>query len=323
DLYLRASRAGESGFLDAPEQAAIRATPGVAQVDLLRHQSVLPDPALPPVALIARPLRADGTSPGLPLLSHVDAAPGATVVLASEAMLDLHRWRIGQTVRLPLAGREIEAQVAGIWRDYARQHGAVVIDLARYRELTGDLRVNDVGITLESGAQAARVAQALRGQFPAGAIEIAMPGEIRRLSLEVFDRTFAVTYALEAVAIVIGIAGIGAGFAAMAAARRREFGMLRHIGFTRGDIARMLGAEGALVAALGVLLGLVNGAAISLVLIHVVNRQSFHWSMDVVMPWATLALFGLAMVTLATVSAVVAARGAMQVDAVRAVREDW
>jgi len=323
DLYLRASRAGESGFLDAPEQAAIRATPGVAQVDLLRHQSVLPDPALPPVALIARPLRADGTSPGLPLLSHVDAAPGATAVLASEAMLDLHRWRIGQTVRLPLAGREIEAQVAGIWRDYARQHGAVVIDLARYRELTGDLRVNDVGITLESGAQAARVAQALRGQFPAGAIEIAMPGEIRRLSLEVFDRTFAVTYALEAVAIVIGIAGIGAGFAAMAAARRREFGMLRHIGFTRGDIARMLGAEGALVAALGVLLGLVNGAAISLVLIHVVNRQSFHWSMDVVMPWATLALFGLAMVTLATVSAVVAARGAMQVDAVRAVREDW
>ena len=85
----------------------------------------------------------------------------------------------------------------------------------------------------------------------------------------------------------------------------------------------MLGAEGALVAALGVLLGLASGAAISLVLIHVVNRQSFHWSMDVVMPWGTLAAFGSAMVVLATVSAVVAARGAMQVDAVRAVREDW
>lgn len=323
DLYLRASRAGESGFLDAPAQAAIRATPGVSRIDPLRHHSLLLDPALPPVALIARPLRGDGTAPALPLLSRIDTAPGTTAVLASEAMLDLHGWRLGQRVRLPLAGREVEAQVAGIWRDYARQHGAIAIDLERYRALTGDRRINDVGIMLETGAAASQVAQALRAQFSAGAIEIAMPGEIRRLSLDIFDRTFAVTYALEAVAIVIGIAGIGAGFAAMATARRREFGVLRHLGFTRGDIARMLGAEGALVSALGVLLGLANGAAISLVLIHVVNRQSFHWSMDVVMPWGTLASFGLAMVALATVSAVAAARGAMQVDAVRAVREDW
>jgi putative ABC transport system permease protein len=323
DLYLRASRAGESGFLDATALAAIRATPGVARIDPLRHQSLLLDPALPPVALIARPLHGDGMSSPLPLLSRIDTAPDTTAVLASEAMLDLHGWRLGQTVRLPLAGREVEARVAGIWRDYARQHGAIAIDLERYRAISGDLRVNDVGITLESGVAASRVVQALRARFPAGAIEIAMPGEIRRLSLEIFDRTFAVTYALEAVAVVIGIAGIGASFAAMAAARRREFGVLRHLGFTRGDIARMLGAEGALVAALGVMLGLASGAAISLVLIHVVNRQSFHWSMDVVMPWGTLAAFGSAMVVLATVSAVVAARGAMQVDAVRAVREDW
>ena len=122
---------------------------------------------------------------------------------------------------------------------------------------------------------------------------------------------------------MIGIAGVAASFAALAAARRREFGMLRHIGLTRGEIARMLGAEGALVAALGVLTGLATGAAISLILIHVVNRQSFHWSMEVVVPWGTLTLFGLAMTLLATAAAVLSARAAMQVDAVRAVREDW
>lgn len=323
ELYLRASRAAESGYLDVDAQAAIAATPGVARVDFLRHQSLLLDPALPPVALIARRLDFGNAERMMPLVARIAPAPGATPVVASEAMLDLHGWRLGQTVQLPLAGRRVAVQVAGVWRDYARQHGAVAIDLARYRALTGDTRVNDVGIVLAAGADAAQVAAALRARLPAGAVEIARAGEVRRLTLDIFDRTFAITYALEAVAIVIGIAGIAASFAAMAAARRREFGVLRHLGFTRGDIARMLGAEGALVCALGVLLGLASGAAISLVLIRVVNRQSFHWSMDLVMPWGALGAFAVAMIVLATAAAVIAARGAMRADAVRAVREDW
>lgn len=323
DLYLRASRAGESGHFEPAEQALILATPGVARIDFLRHQSLLLDPALPQVALIARPLPADEPERALPLLARVTVPAGKVGVLASEAMQDLYGWRLGQTVRLPLVGREVEVVVAGIWRDYARQHGALAIDLTAYRALTGDLRVNDVGLWLAPGASTAQVAAALRARLPADSIELAEPGDIRKISLGIFDRTFAVTYALEAVAIVIGIAGVAASFAALAAARRREFGMLRHIGLTRGEIARMLGAEGALVAALGVLTGLATGGAISLVLIHVVNRQSFHWSMEVVVPWGTLAAFGLAMTMLATAAAVLSARAAMQVDAVRAVREDW
>ncbi|MBK9084753.1 MAG: ABC transporter permease [Sterolibacteriaceae bacterium] len=321
DLYLRASRAGESGHFDAAEQAAIRSTPGLARIDFLRHQSLLLDPALPQVALIARPLAADRAA--LPLLASVTVPAGSIGVLASEAMQDLYGWQLGQRVRLPLAGREIEVVVAGIWRDYARQHGAVAIDLATYRTQTGDMRVNDVGLWLAPGADTAQVARALRARLPADSIELAEPGEIRNISLGIFDRTFAVTYALEAVAVAIGIAGVAASFAALAAARRREFGVLRHIGLTRGEIARMLGAEGALVAVLGVLTGLATGAAISLILIHVVNRQSFHWSMELVLPWGTLALFGLTMTLLATAAAVLSARAAMQVDAVRAVREDW
>ncbi len=323
DLYLRAARAGESGHFEPAEQAAILATPGVVRVDFLRHQSLLLDPALPLVALIARPIPAEEPERALPLLARVTVPAGQVGVLASEAMQDLYGWRLGHSVRLPLAGREVEVLVAGIWRDYARQHGAVAIDLAAYRALTGDLRVNDAGLWLAPQSGTTQVAEALRARLPAEAIELAERGDIRKISLGIFDRTFAVTYALEAVAIVIGIAGVAASFAALAAARRREFGMLRHIGLTRGEIARMLGAEGALVAALGVLTGLATGAAISLILIHVVNRQSFHWSMEVVVPWGTLTLFGLAMTLLATAAAVLSARAAMQVDAVRAVREDW
>jgi putative ABC transport system permease protein len=107
------------------------------------------------------------------------------------------------------------------------------------------------------------------------------------------------------------------------AARRGEFGMLRHIGVTRGQVAATLGIEGAMVSAVGVALGLALGWVISLVLVQVVNRQSFHWSMDLHVPWAALALLALALLAAAAGTAVASGRAAMGPDVVRAVREDW
>ena len=121
----------------------------------------------------------------------------------------------------------------------------------------------------------------------------------------------------------VGLAGVAASFAALAAARRREFGMLRHLGLTRRQIGWMLAQEGALAAGLGVLGGLLAGSAIGLVLIEVVNRQSFHWSMDVHVPWGSLTLFAAGLIALAALAAVLAGRQAMRQDAVLAVREDW
>jgi len=154
-------------------------------------------------------------------------------------------------------------------------------------------------------------------------VEISLPNELRRESLTIFDRTFAVTYALEAVAIVIGLAGLSASFSALTLARRREFGMLRHIGFSRRQIVRMLAFEGALLSALGLAIGLLLGWVMSVVLIDVVNRQSFHWSMDVYLPWSGLMVFGAAMLAAALAAAFASARRAVAGEAVRAVREDW
>ena len=148
-------------------------------------------------------------------------------------------------------------------------------------------------------------------------------GEIRTLSLAVFDRTFAVTYALEVAAVAIGLAGLTASFGALVLARRREFGMLRHLGMTRRQIGAMLAIEGVAVSGVGVLTGMALGGVISLVLIHVVNRQSFHWSMDVAVPWAGLVAFALALQALALIATRVAGRQATSDDAVRAVKDDW
>ncbi len=321
DLYLRAGKASGSGHLDEALQARIAATPGVGTVSFTRHDSLRLAAGQAPVALIARPLSPDGRE--LPLVSAGPAAGEGPALWVSEAMVDLYGWRPGSAVTLPVAGRPLQAHVAGVWRDYARQTGAVMIDLDTYRRLGGDRLANDAAIHLAPGAAARQVADALAAAAGPGVLEVAYPGEIRAISLRIFDRTFAVTYLLEAVAVAIGLAGVAASFAALAAARRREFGMLRHLGLTRRQVGAMLAREGALAAGVGVVAGLAAGGAIGLVLIRVVNRQSFHWSMDVHVPWASLALFGLALVALGALSAVLAGRQAMRQDAVLAVREDW
>jgi putative ABC transport system permease protein len=92
---------------------------------------------------------------------------------------------------------------------------------------------------------------------------------------------------------------------------------------SRREISLQLAAEGALFAALGALIGGLLGLAISLVLIDVINPQSFNWTMPLDLPAAFLALLAMALVLAASVTAVVSARGALSVAAVRAVRDDW
>jgi putative ABC transport system permease protein len=85
----------------------------------------------------------------------------------------------------------------------------------------------------------------------------------------------------------------------------------------------MLAAQGLLVSGVGLAMGLVLGWLISLVLIHVVNRQSFHWGMDLHMPWLLLVQFSAVMLALATLTAMASGRQAMSTDVVRSVKEDW
>jgi putative ABC transport system permease protein len=325
DIYMRSGRGTTGSVLDEAMQGRIIAVPGIAKVNFTRHDSVRLPGGMAPVAVIARPISIDGHE--LPIAGGAAGGSpleaGVTRIWISEATHDLYGWQAGQRVQIPLAGRAADAQVAGVIRDYSRQTGSISINLDDYRKLTGDRLANDAAIMLAPGANAGEVAAALMKTAVEGAVEIAYPGQIRAISLRIFDRTFAVTYLLEAVAIAIGLAGVAASFAALAVARRREFGMLRHLGLTRRQIGWMLSQEGALAAGVGVLTGMLAGGAIGVILIEVVNRQSFHWSMDIHVPWLSLALFGACMVALAALSAVVAGRQAMQQDAVLAVREDW
>jgi putative ABC transport system permease protein len=161
-------------------------------------------------------------------------------------------------------------------------------------------------------------------QSGAGAmLELASVSELRATSLKIFDRSFAVTYWLQGVAIAIGLFGVAASFSAQVLARRKEFGLLAHLGLTRRQILAVVAGEGAAWTLTGALAGLALGLAVSTVLVYVVNPQSFHWTMDLMLPWLRLGLLCAAVVVAGTLTAWLAGRAAASKDAVLAVKEDW
>ncbi len=326
DLYLRAARFGETAFLTPEEQARIAAVPGIERVEFIRAQNLLLAPERPPVTLLAGPVEAGAPGKVLPLTSEpytprMDEPPPIWV---SEVAADFYRLRVGDQVQLPIGDTPGPYTVAGVWRDYARQNGAIAMSRELYVKVTGDRLVNDAALWLSKGASLTDVQRALRERLhDAARIEIATTRELRAISLQAFDRTFAITYALEIAAVVIGLFGVSVSFSAQALARRREFGVLRHLGMARREIGAMLACEGGLIAALGTVFGLATGWAVGLILIHVVNRQSFHWSMELHMPWLPLTGLAALVIAAAVVTAVWSGRAAMNEDVVRAVREDW
>lgn len=330
DVYSRAGPPGSGGgantaYFSAADQERMRADPQVARAEFSRETRVVLDPARAGVALLAR--HVDRAEPARTLpLTGVPAPwrPGlAPPVWVSEAMIDLYGAQVGRELVVPLAGTEQRLFVAGVWRDYARQGGSLVIDLDDYERLTGDKLRTNAALWLKPGAKAAQVVERLRPALQAGTAEFAETGELRQTSLRIFDRSFAVTYVLEIAAIVIGLTGIAATFSAQAIARRREFGMLRHLGVTRREILQLLALEGVIVTALAIVLGLAAGIAVAWILVAIVNPQSFHWTMDLLLPWREIGALIVALLVAAALTAVIAGRRAVAQDAVLAVREDW
>jgi putative ABC transport system permease protein len=326
DLYVRSGQAGESSYFDESSQRALAALPGVAEVGFVRFQSITLSPSQPSVALIARSINTLTDHHALPLVGATyrrkpsDPPP----VWISEAVRDLHGFDVGERVNIPIFGSAFPFVVVGVWRDYARQFGALLIERDDYVRLTGDSKVNDAALFLKPGVRTADIIDSIERNIPQHEqLDFTTSREVRKISLQIFDRSFYVTYALELMTVLIGLFGVSASFSSSLLMRRKEFGMLRHIGLTRRQISLALALEGAWIGVLGALSGAIAGFFMSLILIHVVTRQSFHWSMDVHVPWLWLALLAAGMIGATAVTAWFSARQAMGNDVVLSVREDW
>ena len=330
DLYVRtaaSSAASDQAFLPPDFVAGVAALPGVARVEAVAQPRARARPGAPrrdADRAAAAPTRhaacrcwrrrCQPTPPARRLSSArrwprcTTLQPGSTLDAAASAASHGRRCRCsasGATTRASSAPSPSTAP--------------------RYQRLTGDTRINDLALWLAPGARVDDVQRALRTLAgEPSLLDFAATTQLRVLSLAIFDRSFAVTYYLQAVAIAIGLAGIAASFSAQVLARRREFGLLAHLGLTRAQIVGVVAGEGAAWTAAGALVGLALGLAVAVVLVHVVNPQSFHWTMELLLPWGRLAALAAAVLLAGSVTAALSARAAAAShDAVAAVKEDW
>jgi putative ABC transport system permease protein len=287
-----------------------------------RHFSLLLNSSKPAVVVIARSINQQAIENSLPLIEP-SLENVQYPIWISEAMVDLYGWKKAQVVQLPLAGKLYAFTVAGIWRDYTRQSGSIQMRLDDYQNLTGDKTINDMSLWIASSSNANEVRQQLKALSFSTALEFAEPGEIQQISMKIFDRSFAITYVLEAVAIIIGLFGVAASFSSQTLARAKEFGMLRHLGVTRQQILLLLAGEGALLTTMAILVGSLLGLCISLILIFIVNPQSFHWTMQLHIPWNLLLTTASILFISAALTALISGRFAISGSALRAVKEDW
>lgn len=358
-LYVRSAlqaAGGDAALLPPGFAEAVARLPGVDKVSPLRTSPLQLSAARPALTVLSRPL---GNDPAqvLPLTGPALPVPtGQIGVYVSEAVVDLYGVRPGQAwpelskAFMPVAP-DHQAQaatffIAGVWRDYVRQTGAITLDSAAYQRLTGDTRISDLALWPADGVDMAALqghirsaAQQASAAAPAGSsdsgaannsvddhpppVEFVSAQSIRERSLQIFDRSFAVTYWLQAVAIGIGLFGVAASFSAQVLARRKEFGLLAHLGLTRRQILAVVAGEGAAWTGIGAIAGVLLGLAVSVVLVHVVNPQSFHWTMEMNIPAPRLWALCAAVVVSGTVTAWLAGRAAAGRDAVMAVKEDW
>jgi putative ABC transport system permease protein len=289
DLYVQAGM-NRDAFLPHGAAHQLCALPNVHACSPLRRVTLNLLPGHPPVMLLARGMNISDPERELQLLHAVSVGPHQPPpVWISEILAGTSGWQVGQVIHLPLGGQERAMTIAGIYRDYAYQEGSVSIPIQQYRAWSGDDAVNGVALWLRPGAAIPATLRDLRRTLPdGGRLLVATPKEIRLKSLQIFNQSFAATYALEAVAMVIGLLGVSSGFGAQTMMRRNEYAMLRHLGLRRRDLRTLLFAEGSILSLFGILIGGALGMAISVILIEVVNPQSFHWHMGFHPSWPLL-----------------------------------
>ncbi|HUJ41761.1 MAG TPA: FtsX-like permease family protein [Candidatus Acidoferrales bacterium] len=311
--------------LDPQVEAIVARVPGVAAAGSFRSYSIsfggLPATlGATDLSIVARTGRLHFLSGNrAEILSEL---AGHDAVVVSEPFANKHHLHPGDFISLPLHIRPARFRVAGVFYDYGSEAGLILIDratLANYMPLGPP---TNLAVILSPGVdpEAARrdVAAALSGHR----VGIFLNREIRAQAIRIFDRTFAITYALEAVAIAVAVIGIAGALLAVVIDRRRELGLLRFLGASQPQVRRLIVCEAALLGLLASLAGLALGVLLSWILIFVINKQSFGWTIQFHWPLALLAA-GLGGVFVATLlAALYPARAAARLVPIHVVHEE-
>jgi putative ABC transport system permease protein len=238
-------------------------------------------------------------------------AIGSDAVVISEAFANKYGTQPGDTLRLRTPAGERPFSVAAVYYDYTVDRGVVVMDRATFVKYFGDLTPSGVAAYLREGLDPETVRAEILASLDEGhQAFIYTNRDLRSEVLRVFDATFAITYALEIIAIVVAMLGVGATLLTLVVERRRELSLLRLIGAARRQVQRVVVIEAALIGAASQAIGLVVGLAISMVLVYVINVQSFGWTIQFRVPVLFLSQVSLLVVVATALAGLYPARRA-------------
>jgi len=328
DIYMRGAGPATAGIyppIDPEVPALVQATPGTGDVDIFHAFTFQFEgtqatfgAGIMDIVRRRRSLRFLSGNANAILAS----LPGQNRAIVSEPFANKHRVRTGGVLHIPLGTQSITLSVAGIYYDYANDRGFVLVDRSTLLRYLPSQPPTNIAVYVKPGYDPSRLQHDLEFRLRDYPLMIAPNEVLRRGAVEVFDRTFAITYALEAVALVVAMLGAANSLLALVLDRRREIGLIRYLGAAQQQVRSMILSEAALLGLLAGSLGLALGAGLSLVLIYVVNKQSFGWTIQFHPP-ALLLSGALLLVWMVTILAgVYPARFAARLEPAEAVHEE-
>jgi len=329
DLYLRPAgnpAADRHPTISAELVEKIAALPGVAGVDRLRAYEISYDGM--PATLAAVDLRVPRANrnaeffSGRPANEVLEQLRGKRNVIVSEPFTYKHKVKTGDTITLSLGADRTSFRIVDVYYDYASERGYVVMDRDVLLKYLPDEAPTNLAVFVTPDASAAEVRKTILKTAAGHRILIFSNRELRAEAVRIFDQTFAITYALEAVAVFVAVMGIAGALIALVIDRRRELGLLRFLGASSGQIRKMILVEAGLLGLLANLAGFVLGYFLSLILVFVINKQSFGWTIRFHWPVAVL-VAALTVVYAATViSGLYPARVAVRLNPLEVIHEE-
>jgi putative ABC transport system permease protein len=328
DIFLRAQGPAAAGIyppIATAVPAIVETTPGVGETDLfhafeIRYEGTRTTLGGGKMDVVRRhrSLRfLSGNANGI-----LASLPGHDRAIVTEPFADKHHVHVGDVLKVPLGAQTVALTVAGIYYDYSSDRGLILIDRSTLLKYLPNQPVTNIAVYAKSGADVVKLRRDLEDRLGRYPLLIAPNEVLRRAAVEVFDRTFAVTYALEAVAIIVAMLGAANSLLALVLDRRREIGLVRYLGAAAGQVRRMILVEAGLLGLLAGSLGLALGMALSLVLIYVVNKQSFGWTIQFHPPVMLLGGALLLVWVVTVLAGVYPARFAARLEPAEAVHEE-
>lgn len=286
DLYIAPPAVEDGGDrstpLDPAVLAAVRATPGVAALSSYRLNKIELDQR--PIALFAVDL-APASQAGYHL---IDGEPEAAwhafrtgeAVIVSEPLAYRRHLRAGDQLELPTDSGPRTFTIAGVFLDYGSEHGRVLLHRSAYERYWRDPAVGSLAVFATPGESLTTLRDRLQQRLgPIQALVIRSNRTIQQVTLEIFDRTFTITNVLRLLAILVAVVGVLSALLALQLERAREFAMLRATGMTAGEVGGLVSLQTGFMGAAAGLLALPTGILLAAVLIFVINRRAFGWSL--------------------------------------------